>query len=121
MQWSDYNAGMKNVYEAVEPKRAEIDALEGPALIEFGAPWCGYCRSAQPLIDTALSAHSSINHIKIEDGKGRRLGRSFGVKPWPTLIFLRDGKEIDPVVRPANADVIREALDKLTRGLDAGS
>jgi thioredoxin 1 len=104
---------MKTVYEAIEPKRAEIDVLEGLALIEFGAPWCGYCRIAQPLIDTALSAHPSIRHIKIEDGKGRRLGRSFGIKLWPTLIFLRNGKETSRLVRPANSAVISEALDKL--------
>ena len=104
---------MKTAYEAVEPKRTEIDVLEGPVLIEFGAPWCGYCRIAQPLIDTALSAHPSIRHIRIEDGQGRRLGRSFRVKLWPTLIFLRSGKEIERLVRPANSGVINEALDKL--------
>src|SRR5437868_9983946 len=105
---------MNTVYAAVEPHRAEIDSLGGATVIEFGAPWCGYCRSAQPLIASAISSHPEIRHIKVEDGKGRPLGRSFRVTLWPTLIFLRDGKEIARLVRPADAAVISEALDKIT-------
>jgi thioredoxin 1 len=104
---------MNTVYEVIEPRRSEIDSLEGPALLEFGAPWCGYCRAAQPLIAAALSEYPPMRHLKIEDGKGRRLGRSFGVKLWPTLIFLNGGKEIARLVRPLNSAMISEALNKL--------
>jgi thioredoxin 1 len=105
---------MNTVYAAVEPHRAEIDSLGGATVIEFGAPWCGYCRGAQPLIASALSMYPEARHIKVEDGKGRPLGRSFRVTLWPTLIFLRDGKEITRLVRPADAAVISEALDMIT-------
>lgn len=102
--------GMNKEYAAVEPARAEIDALQGPTMLEFGAPWCGYCRDAQPLLAAAFELHPSIRHIKIEDGKGRRLGRSFRVTLWPTLVFLSDGKETARLVRPADAVSIREAM-----------
>jgi thioredoxin len=97
-------------YAATEPKRADIDALQGPALLEFGSPGCGWCRRAQPLIAEALAAHPGVRHIKIADASGRRLGRSFGVKLWPTLVFLRDGKETARLVRPDDAAPVREAL-----------
>ena len=97
-------------YAQVEPKRAEIDALEGPVLIEFGSPGCGYCRAAQPLIQAALAGHPHLRHIKIADSGGRPLGRSFRVKLWPTLVFLKDGKETARVVRPADEAAIRDAL-----------
>ena len=100
---------------AAEPKREEIDALQGPALLEFGTPWCGWCRRAQPLIAEALAGHPGVRHIKISDASGRRLGRSFGVKLWPTLVFLRDGKEAARLVRPRAAAEIREALARIHR------
>lgn len=100
-------------YAKVEPTRAEIEALEGPSVIEFGTPWCGYCRVAQPLLAAALDAHRRVRHIKIEDGSGRRLGRSFGVKLWPTLVFLDGGNEVARLVRPSGRSAIDEALSKI--------
>ena len=104
---------MSNTFEAVEPTRAEIDALSGSAVIEFGAPWCGFCIAAQPLLMSAFSNYANVRHIKIEDGPGRHLGRSFKVKLWPTLIFLRDGQEIARLVRPGDAEDIRQALAQI--------
>lgn len=82
------------------PTRPALDALPGTALLEFGTPWCSHCQGAQPLIAAALAQHPHIAHLKVEDGQGQRLGRSFGVKLWPTLIVLHDGQESARVVRP---------------------
>ncbi|MFP5460872.1 MAG: thioredoxin family protein [Gammaproteobacteria bacterium] len=97
-------------YSEDEPARDAIDALPGPAVIEFGNDWCGHCRAAQPLIAEALAAHPEIRHLKVADGPGRPLGRSFRVKLWPTLVFLADGVEHARVVRPRDAAGLREAV-----------
>ena len=97
-------------YSENEPSRAEVDALPGATLVEFGNPWCGYCTRAQPLISEALKAYPGVRHFKISDASGRRLGRSFRVKLWPTLVFLKNGGEASRLVRPTDADAIREAL-----------
>lgn len=86
-----------------EPTRDEIDALTEPAVIEFGASWCGYCQSAQADIAAVMKRHPKVRHIKVEDGRGRRLGRSFGVKLWPTLVLMERGTERGRVVRPGSA------------------
>jgi len=86
-----------------EPTRAEVDAFTEPTLLEFGTGWCGDCRAAQPQIAAVLKKHPAVRHIKVEDGKGRPLGRSFRVKLWPTLIYLEAGAEKGRVVRPQSA------------------
>ena len=106
---------MNTEYAATEPRRADIDALEGATLLEFGSPWCGWCKRAQPLIAEALAGHPGVRHLKIADASGKRLGRSFGVKLWPTLVFLRDGKEAARLVRPADGSAIRDALASIDR------
>ena len=106
---------MNTVYADTEPSRAEVNALPGPTLLEFGNSWCGYCRAAQPLLANALERHPGVRHFKIADASGRRLGRSFTVKLWPTLIFLKDGKEAARVVRPTGAEEIRAALQKIQK------
>ena len=71
------------------------------------------CSAAQPLLATALINQSLVTHVKIEDGKGRPLGRSFRVTLWPTLVFLKDGKEVTRLVRPNNVAAIKEALAEI--------
>ena len=101
---------MPQPYATAQPERSAIDATPGVVALEFGTDWCGHCRAAQPLVAEAFGAHSSVRHLKVEDGSGRPLGRSFRIKLWPTLIFMRDGKEVSRVVRPAAAREIADAL-----------
>jgi thioredoxin 1 len=95
------------------PSRSDIDASPGPILLEFGTDWCGHCQAAATAISKALAEFPSVEHIKVEDGPGRRLGRSFHVKLWPTLIFLKDGTEIARAVRPEQAEEVRAGLQQI--------
>lgn len=94
----------------VEITRSEVDRLAGATVLEFGSAGCGICHAAQPSIAAALAAHPDVRHLKIEDGPGRPLGRSFGIKLWPTLVFLADGTEVGRLVRPTGRGVIADAL-----------
>jgi thioredoxin 1 len=93
----------------MDPTREEVDAMAGATVLEFGATWCGFCQAARPLVDRALAGRE-VRHIWIEDGKGKRLGRSFGVKLWPTLVFLQDGREVARLVRPRGESDLEKAL-----------
>jgi thioredoxin 1 len=104
---------LSNDYVTKEPTRAEIDALDAPTVLQFGTPWCGHCQAAQPFIAAAFADYPQLSHIKVEDGRGRPLGRSFGVKLWPTLLFLKAGKEVARLTRPRDAAEIGAAMRQI--------
>ncbi|MDO8827600.1 thioredoxin family protein [Methylophaga sp.] len=91
----------------------QMGELSGDVLLEFGAPWCGHCQAASSAIKEVVTEHSGLRHIKIYDGKGKRLGRAFKVKLWPTLILLHDGNEVARLVRPLRSDEVRQLMSKI--------
>ena len=104
-------SGFKPYLSAMEaPSLAEVQALPGLVLLEFGTEWCGHCRAAQPLIAQALADRPSWRHLKVEDGPGRALGRHYRVRLWPTLVVLRDGQEVGRLVRPATFQDVQAVL-----------
>src|SRR3954451_22921518 len=105
MAWDDDEAGR-------EPTRDEIDRTSGPVLLEFGASWCGHCQALAPKLARLLESHPDVQHVKVEDGPGKRLGRSFRVKLWPTLVFMREGQVVKQIARPVLGEV-REGLEAI--------
>jgi thioredoxin 1 len=108
----------KSYLSAIEaPSLAEVQALPGLTLLEFGTEWCGHCHAAQPLIAQALATQMQTQtpclHLKIEDGPGRALGRHYRVKLWPTLVVSRDGQEVGQLVRPASVQQIQNLMSRL--------
>ena len=101
-------------YREVEPARAEIDQSTGLMVLEFGANWCGHCQALSPTIAEQLNHRADIRHVRVADGRGKPLGRSFRVKLWPTLVFLQDGQVKAQLVRPS-PDEVRQAFDEFGR------
>ncbi len=90
--------------------RADVEKWPGTALLVFGADWCGHCQAAAAPLTQAFAQHPGVRCVRVEDGPGRPLGRSFKVKLWPTLVWLRDGQEVARVVRPTTTDELLRLL-----------
>lgn len=88
-----------------EPTREEIDAMRGAVVVEFGATWCPHCQAIRGTMADLLAANPAVTHVAIEDGPGKRLGRSFRVTLWPTLVFMRDGEVTRVAVRPDAGEI----------------
>jgi len=93
------------------PSRSEIDAMLGPVLLEFGTGWCGHCQALTPHVERLLAVHPEVTHLRVEDGSGRALGRSYRVRLWPNLVFLLDGRVVRQLARPS--------LEELAAGFEA--
>ena len=106
---------MATTYCQEAPTRADIDTRPGPLVLEFGDDHCGICAAARPAIEQALATQPKVPHLKIADGRGRPLGRSFGITLWPTLVFMQDGREVARLVRPTQTQAITHAFQTLLK------
>jgi thioredoxin 1 len=112
-------------YTSDHPSRAMVEAMPGNVVIEFGVDWCPHCQQAAGPVSMALAAAgaplnlgvaaaaNTLQYLRLEDERVRPLGRSFKVKLWPTLLFLRDGVEVARVVRPTTAAEVMAGLEQL--------
>ncbi|HET8877523.1 MAG TPA: thioredoxin family protein [Casimicrobiaceae bacterium] len=105
--------GDTGAYSSTTLSRRDVEALAGSTVLDFGTSWCGVCRATAPVVAQALAAHPGVRHLAIEDGPGRALGRSYRIKLWPTLVFLRAGREVERLVRPRDVRSIVQALAKI--------
>jgi thioredoxin 1 len=87
------------------PTREQLDRRAGAVLVEFGTAWCGHCTAASPRVQALLARHPGVEHVRVEDGPGRPLGRSFRVKLWPNFVFMRDGAVVRQLARPGEAEL----------------
>jgi thioredoxin 1 len=92
-----------SVYLSEQIERSVIELTPGWLLLDFGTDWCSHCKAARHATAEVLSIAKGLRHLRVEDGPGRALGRSFKVKLWPTWVLLKDGQEVDRLVRPTQA------------------
>lgn len=93
------------VYEEREELTPEHN--QGLVLVEFGADWCPICQAFQADLEKALqSVPGAYRHVKVQDGKGKPLGRRYQVKLWPNLVFLREGQIVTQLARPSSDELL---------------
>jgi len=66
----------------------------GDVILDFYADWCNPCKRMSPLIDAVAALMPQFTFIKINRDHFLQLAKSYNITSIPTLIFLRDGKEI---------------------------
>ena len=80
-------------------------------IVDVWAPWCGPCRTLTPIIEK-VSEEKSVKLIKVNADESGDLASSFGVRGIPTVIFFKNGQEVDRIVGLKQADSYNEIIEK---------
>lgn len=97
---------------------AEVIGGGQPVLVEFGAPWCVYCRRIEPAMKKVAEQYDGKLMVGAVDiDASPKLAEEYQIELVPTLVLFKDGQVLGDVVNPAS----KAQIDEWIRGtLDIG-
>jgi len=101
---------------ALELNSSNFDSTisSGVTLVDFWAPWCGPCRMVAPIIDELSSEYEGrANICKVNTDENQDIAVRYGIRSIPTIMFFKDGQQVDMVIGAVSKDTFVEKLNAL--------
>lgn len=77
----------------------EVIEAEKPVLVDFWAPWCGYCQKLTPVIDElAGEIADKAKVVKVNVDENRALAQKYGVMSLPTMLLFKNGQQVEKMM-----------------------
>ena len=99
--------------DVVNEKEVNELPQDGVTLVDIWAPWCGPCKMIGPIVDKlAKEADGKYHVIKIEADSNQEILQEYNVRSIPTIIFLKDGKEVWRTIGMKKKEELQGILDE---------
>jgi len=104
----------EHVVEAQESTFEGDIKAETPVVIDFWAEWCGPCKRLTPVIEEiAQEMNGKVKFVKVDVDNNQEVAAQYQVMSIPTLIFLKEGQELDRMVGAAGKDSLTSKIDSV--------
>lgn len=87
-----------------------------PILVDFWAPWCGYCRRIAPALDKLAQQREDVIIAKVNIDDEPLLAREERIEVIPTMLLYKGGELLGSIVAPESKARIKEFLAESMKG-----
>ena len=89
-----------------------VEHIEGIAVVDFFATWCGPCRMLAPILEDVSETRDDAKFLKVDVDENYDLAKSFGIMSVPRVLFFKDGILVDKSIGLINSEKINQIIDK---------
>lgn len=104
---------MSVIHVTKENFQQEVMQSDQPVLLDFWASWCGPCRMVAPILDEIAQETNDKKIGKVNVDEEPELAQAFGVSSIPTLVVLKDGKNVNSAVGVRSRAEILDMLQNI--------
>jgi len=84
----------------------------GLVLVDFFATWCGPCKMLAPIVEEVASEHEDLKVVRINIDNEESIAMDYQIMSIPTLVLIKDGKEVDRVIGYVQKKVIETMIER---------
>ena len=87
-----------------------------PVLVDLWAPWCMPCRMISPIVEELGNDNQGkLKVCKLNTDENQNIAARYGIQGIPTLLFFKDGQEVDRIVGVTPKPIIQQKLDAILK------